>query len=121
MMRARLRVLGAKLVLVESAQRLRCPSLMRWRPAAKAAAGRCLRRPARRAAIDVGRAMFGMLGIFAEFEREMIHARVVAGLDRVRGEIKRNGHYTSKAGKSPRDPATRSRSGRKVAICPPST
>lgn len=46
-----------------------------------------------------GRAMFGMLGIFAEFEREMIHSRVVAGLDRVRGEIKRNGHYTSKAGK----------------------
>ena len=25
-----------------------------------------------------GRAMFGMLGVFAEFEREMIHARVVA-------------------------------------------
>jgi DNA invertase Pin-like site-specific DNA recombinase len=46
-----------------------------------------------------GRAMFGMLGIFSEFEREMIQARVVAGLDRVRGEIKRNGHYTSKAGK----------------------
>jgi DNA invertase Pin-like site-specific DNA recombinase len=32
-----------------------------------------------------GRAMFGMLGIFAEFEREMIHARVVAGIERVRG------------------------------------
>jgi DNA invertase Pin-like site-specific DNA recombinase len=46
-----------------------------------------------------GRAIFGMLGIFAEFEREMIHARVVAGIDRVRGEIKRNGHFTSKAGK----------------------
>ena len=29
---------------------------------------------------------------------EMIHARLVAGHDRVRGEIKRNGHYTSKAG-----------------------
>jgi DNA invertase Pin-like site-specific DNA recombinase len=46
-----------------------------------------------------GRAMFGMLGIFAEFEREMIHARVVAGIDRVRGEIQRNGRFTSKAGK----------------------
>jgi DNA invertase Pin-like site-specific DNA recombinase len=43
--------------------------------------------------------MFGMLGIFAEFEREMIHARVVAGIDRVRGEIQRNGRYTSKASK----------------------
>ena len=46
-----------------------------------------------------GRAMFGMLGIFAEFEREMIHARVVAGIERVRGEIQRNGKFTSKAGK----------------------
>jgi hypothetical protein len=41
--------------------------------------------------------MFGMLGIFAE--REMIHARVVAGIERVRGEIQRNGEFTSKAGK----------------------
>jgi len=46
-----------------------------------------------------GRAMFGMLGIFAEFEREMIHARVLAGIERVRGEIQRNGKFTSKAGK----------------------
>ena len=46
-----------------------------------------------------GRAMFGMLGIFAEFEREMIQARVVAGIERVRGEIQRNGKFTSKAGK----------------------
>jgi DNA invertase Pin-like site-specific DNA recombinase len=29
-----------------------------------------------------GRAMFGMLGVFAEFEREMIVARVKAGLER---------------------------------------
>jgi DNA invertase Pin-like site-specific DNA recombinase len=47
-----------------------------------------------------GRAMFGMLGIFAEFEREMINARVVAGIERVRGEIQRNGKFTSKAGKT---------------------
>jgi DNA invertase Pin-like site-specific DNA recombinase len=46
-----------------------------------------------------GRAMFGMLGVFSEFEREMIQARVVAGIERVRGEIERNGRYTSKAGK----------------------
>lgn len=31
-----------------------------------------------------GRAMFGMLGVFAEFERSMIQARVRAGLDRAR-------------------------------------
>ncbi len=31
-----------------------------------------------------GRAMFGMLGVFGEFERSMIQARVVAGLDRAR-------------------------------------
>ncbi len=31
-----------------------------------------------------GKAMFGMLGVFAEFERSMIQARVHAGLDRAR-------------------------------------
>jgi DNA invertase Pin-like site-specific DNA recombinase len=34
-----------------------------------------------------GRAMFGMLGIFSEFEREMIVARVNAGLARARDTI----------------------------------
>jgi DNA invertase Pin-like site-specific DNA recombinase len=29
--------------------------------------------------------MFGMISVFAEFERAMIRSRVVAGLDRVRG------------------------------------
>ncbi len=33
-----------------------------------------------------GRAMFGMLGVFAEFERSMIQARVNAGLDRARAK-----------------------------------
>ncbi len=33
-----------------------------------------------------GRAMFGMMGVFAEFERSMIQARVKAGLERVRAE-----------------------------------
>jgi len=43
--------------------------------------------------------MFGMLGIFSEFEREMIVARVNAGLARARDTIARDGHFISKAGK----------------------
>ncbi len=31
-----------------------------------------------------GRAMFGMLGVFAEFERSLLRERVIAGLDRAR-------------------------------------
>jgi DNA invertase Pin-like site-specific DNA recombinase len=46
-----------------------------------------------------GRAMFGMLGIFSEFEREMIVARVNAGIARARDTIARDGHFISKAGK----------------------
>jgi DNA invertase Pin-like site-specific DNA recombinase len=38
-----------------------------------------------------GRAMFGMMGVFAEFERAMIVARVKAGLARARQEGKRLG------------------------------
>src|SRR5215469_7194690 len=45
-----------------------------------------------------GRVMFQMLGVFAEFEREMIRERVNSGLDRVRGEIDRNGVYATKNG-----------------------
>jgi DNA invertase Pin-like site-specific DNA recombinase len=33
-----------------------------------------------------GRAMFQLLGVFAEFERALIRSRVVAGLNRVRGK-----------------------------------
>src|SRR5262245_2040310 len=40
-----------------------------------------------------GRATFGMLGIFSEFEREMIVARVNAGLARARDAIARDGHF----------------------------
>jgi DNA invertase Pin-like site-specific DNA recombinase len=43
--------------------------------------------------------MFGMLGIFSEFEREMIVARVNAGLARAKEAIARNGEFRSKAGK----------------------
>ena len=38
-----------------------------------------------------GKAMFGMLGVFGEFERSMIQARVLAGLDRARAKGKRLG------------------------------
>ncbi len=38
-----------------------------------------------------GRAMFGMLGVFAEFERAMIQERVRAGLERARARGRRLG------------------------------
>ena len=43
-----------------------------------------------------GRAMFGMLGVFSEFEREMIVARVNAGLDRIKQTIARDGKFKAK-------------------------
>ena len=57
-----------------------------------------------------GRAMFGMLSVFAEFEREMIVARVNAGLARAKEKIERDGRFTSKAGK------VRTRLGRPGAL-----
>jgi DNA invertase Pin-like site-specific DNA recombinase len=42
-------------------------------------------------ATPAGRAMFGMMGVFAEFERAMIVERVKAGLARARGQGKRLG------------------------------
>jgi DNA invertase Pin-like site-specific DNA recombinase len=38
-----------------------------------------------------GKAMFQMMGVFAEFERSMIHERVMAGLARAKAEGKRGG------------------------------
>jgi DNA invertase Pin-like site-specific DNA recombinase len=38
-----------------------------------------------------GRMLFGMLGVFSEFERAMIRDRVMAGLDRARSSAKRLG------------------------------
>ena len=38
-----------------------------------------------------GRMLFGMLGVFSEFERAMIRDRVMAGLDRARSSGKRLG------------------------------
>jgi DNA invertase Pin-like site-specific DNA recombinase len=43
------------------------------------------------AATPSGRMLFGMLGMFAEFERAMIGDRVMAGLDRARAAGKRLG------------------------------
>ncbi len=45
-----------------------------------------------------GRAMFQMLGVFSEFEREMIAARVNAGLARVKEKFDRGEKHESKAG-----------------------
>lgn len=59
-----------------------------------------------------GKAMFQMLGVFAEFERSMIVARVRAGIDRAKAEqaagIKRydhNGRLKKRHGRPPVDPA----------------
>jgi DNA invertase Pin-like site-specific DNA recombinase len=41
-----------------------------------------------------GKAMFQMLGVFAEFEREMIRERVTAGMARARAQGKRIGRPT---------------------------
>jgi DNA invertase Pin-like site-specific DNA recombinase len=38
-----------------------------------------------------GKALFGMMGVFAEFERSMIQERVRAGLERARRDGKRLG------------------------------
>ena len=46
-----------------------------------------------------GRAMFGMLSVFSEFEREMIAARVNAGLARAKEAIARDGQFKTKRGK----------------------
>ena len=45
-----------------------------------------------------GRAMFQMLGVFAEFERSMIRERVMAGLARARAEGKQLGRPAEVAG-----------------------
>jgi len=45
-----------------------------------------------------GKAMFQMMGVFAEFERAMIHERVMAGLARARAEGKQLGRPAAVAG-----------------------
>jgi DNA invertase Pin-like site-specific DNA recombinase len=46
-----------------------------------------------------GEAMFGMLGIFAQFERAMIQERVKAGLARAKAEGKQLGRRAGSRGK----------------------
>jgi DNA invertase Pin-like site-specific DNA recombinase len=51
----------------------------------------CLHQQALDTSTPSGRMLFGMLGVFSEFERAMIHDRVMAGLDRARSSGKRLG------------------------------
>jgi len=45
-----------------------------------------------------GKLLFQVTGAFAEFERSMIRQRVNAGLGAIKARIKRDGHFTTKAG-----------------------
>jgi len=45
-----------------------------------------------------GKLLFHVTGAFAEFERSMIRQRVNAGLGAIKARIKRDGHFTTKAG-----------------------
>ena len=47
-----------------------------------------------------GKAMFQMMGVFAEFERSIIHERVMAGLARAKAEGKRSGRRPTVANDS---------------------
>jgi DNA invertase Pin-like site-specific DNA recombinase len=45
-----------------------------------------------------GKLLFQVTGAFSEFERSMIQQRVNAGLSAIKAKIKRDGHFTTKAG-----------------------
>jgi len=45
-----------------------------------------------------GKLLFHVTGAFSEFERSMIRQRVNAGLSAIKAKIKRDGHFTTKAG-----------------------
>jgi DNA invertase Pin-like site-specific DNA recombinase len=45
-----------------------------------------------------GKLLFHVTGAFSEFERSMIQQRVNAGLSCIKAKIKRDGHFTTKAG-----------------------
>jgi DNA invertase Pin-like site-specific DNA recombinase len=51
----------------------------------------CLKQQGIDTTTPAGKALFGMMGVFAEFERSMIQERVRAGLERARREGKRLG------------------------------
>jgi DNA invertase Pin-like site-specific DNA recombinase len=54
----------------------------------------CTENPAENTTTPAGKALFQMMGVFAEFERSMIQERVRAGLARARSEGKRLGRPT---------------------------
>jgi DNA invertase Pin-like site-specific DNA recombinase len=62
----------------------------------------CLRQQGIDTTTPAGKALFGMMGVFAEFERSMIQERVRAGLERARRDGKR-------LGRPPLDPELRDR------------
>src|SRR4029453_18271320 len=46
----------------------------------------------------MGKLLFQVTGAFSEFERSMIRQRVNAGLSAIKAKIRRDGHFTTKAG-----------------------
>jgi len=60
-----------------------------------------------------GKLLFHVTGAFAEFERSMIRQRVNAGLGVIKARIKRDGHFTTKAGVVRRPLADQVRSRRR--------
>jgi DNA invertase Pin-like site-specific DNA recombinase len=62
----------------------------------------CLKQQGVDMTTPAGKALFGMMGVFAEFERSIIQERVRAGLERARREGKR-------LGRPPLNPKTRER------------
>ena len=79
------------LTLVKGATRLLLDPNGFGFPGAEAGVDLYLHQQALDTSTPSGRAMFQMLGVFAEFERSMIVARVHAGLKRARKEGKRLG------------------------------
>ena len=50
------------------------------------------------ATTPMGKLLFHVTGAFSEFERSMIRQRVNAGLSAIKAKIKRDGHFTTRAG-----------------------
>jgi hypothetical protein len=70
----------------------------------------CLRQQGIDTTTPAGKALFGMMGVFAEFERSIIQERVRAGLERARREGKRLGRpprLTRRCGNESRRPSRR--------------
>ena len=61
-----------------------------------------------------GKAMFQMMGVFAEFERSMIHERVMAGLARTKAEGKRLGRRPTVTNDAAKVRAIRAKAGKSL-------